>query len=142
MDRGGQFTEWHRPVYKYGRQKRIEKFSSMHPTVMNFAHADGSVKAVAQDVDGDLLVGLSSIAGNEILARRQRIEHQKNKLEFWRWRDRSSCTLCQLDGYLVWLRSRSSRQPPRQAASENTGSKFNAGKDTTGQIVGYEFSSI
>ena len=65
---GAQFTEWHRPVYKYGRQKRIEKFSSMHPTVMNFANADGSVKAVSQDVDGDLLVGLSSIAGSEVLA--------------------------------------------------------------------------
>lgn len=65
---GGQFTEWHRPAYKYGRQKRLEKFSSMHPTVMNFANADGSVKGVSQDIDGDLLVGLSTIAGSEILA--------------------------------------------------------------------------
>ncbi len=63
---GPQFTEWHRPIYKYGRQKRIEKFSSMHPTVMNFANADGSVRGINQDVDGDLLVGLSSIAGSEI----------------------------------------------------------------------------
>lgn len=62
---GAQFTEWHRTVYRYGRQKRIEKFSSMHPTIMNFAHADGSVKAYSQDVDGELLVGLSSIAGAE-----------------------------------------------------------------------------
>lgn len=65
---GAQFTEWHRPIYRYGRQKRIEKFSSMHPTIMNFAYADGSVKALSQDVDGDLLVGLSSIAGSEIVA--------------------------------------------------------------------------
>lgn len=62
---GGQFTEWHRPVYRYGRQKRIEKFSSMHSTIMNFAHADGSVKAYSQDVDGDVLVSLSSISGSE-----------------------------------------------------------------------------
>ncbi len=64
---GGQVTEFHRPVYKYGAQKRIEKFSSMHPTVMNFALADCSVRAVQHDVDGDLLVGLSSIAFQEIV---------------------------------------------------------------------------
>lgn len=63
---GPQFTEWHRPIYKYGRQRRIEKFSAMHPTVINFAHADGSVKAYSQDVDGDLLVGLSSMSGSEV----------------------------------------------------------------------------
>ncbi len=39
----------------------------MHPMVMNFAFADCSVKAISQDVDGDLLVGLSSIAGSELL---------------------------------------------------------------------------
>ncbi len=65
---GGQFTEWHRPIYRYGRQKRIEKFSSMHPTVMNFAFADSSVKAISQDVDGDILVGLSSMAGSEVFS--------------------------------------------------------------------------
>ena len=62
---GPQFTEWHRPIYKYGHQRRVEKFSSMHPTVMNFAYADGSVKAISQDVDGDLLVGLSTMAYSE-----------------------------------------------------------------------------
>lgn len=65
---GGQFTEWHRPIYKYGRQKRLEKYSAMHSTVMYFAHADSSVKAYSQDVDGDLLVSLSSIGMSDATA--------------------------------------------------------------------------
>jgi prepilin-type N-terminal cleavage/methylation domain-containing protein len=63
---GGQWTEWHRAVYKYGTQKRIERFSSMHPDVIMFSMADGSVRPVSIYVSGDVLVGLSSIAGGEI----------------------------------------------------------------------------
>lgn len=64
---GGQWTEWHRSVYRYGRQKRIERFSSMHPTVIQFAMADGSVHAISIDVEGELLVELSTMDCGEIV---------------------------------------------------------------------------
>ena len=60
---GGQWTEWHRRVYQYGGQKRIEKFSSMHNGVVQFAMADGSVRAIT--LDDDTLVEFSSMAGGE-----------------------------------------------------------------------------
>ncbi|MCC6508381.1 MAG: DUF1559 domain-containing protein [Pirellulaceae bacterium] len=63
---GPQWTEWHRPIYNYARHKRVEKFSSMHPMVINFAFADGSTKPLSEDIDGDLLVALSSMAGQEV----------------------------------------------------------------------------
>ncbi len=40
---GPQWTEWHRPVYGYQGQKRVERFSSMHPGIVYFARVDGSV---------------------------------------------------------------------------------------------------
>lgn len=61
---GGQWTEWHRSVYGYAWQKRAERFSSMHNRILQFTMADGSVRALS--IDGDLLVELSSIAGQEV----------------------------------------------------------------------------
>lgn len=58
---GGQWTEWHRRIYNYVGQKRIEKFSSMHNGIVQFALADGSVRSLT--LDDDTLVELSSIAG-------------------------------------------------------------------------------
>ena len=61
---GGQWTEWHRRVYNTPWLKRVEKFSSWHNRVLNFAMADGSVRSLS--IEDDILIDLSSIAGNEI----------------------------------------------------------------------------
>lgn len=63
---GGQWTEWFRAVYKYGHQKRIERFSAMHPDIIMYAMADASVRAISLDVEGNMMVALSSIQGGEV----------------------------------------------------------------------------
>lgn len=63
---GPEWTEWHRGVYRYGHQKRVEKFSSMHAGVIQFAMADGSVRSIVLEAADDQLVGLSSMAGGEV----------------------------------------------------------------------------
>lgn len=61
---GPQWTEWHRSVYPYAGERRVEKFSSMHNGVIHFALADGSARSLS--VEGNLLVELSSIAYGEL----------------------------------------------------------------------------
>ncbi len=64
---GPQWTEYHRPVYKYGIEKKVEKFSSQHPGIIQFAMADGSVRTLPDNIDGDMLVAMSSMAGGEVI---------------------------------------------------------------------------
>jgi hypothetical protein len=51
-------SEW--PNYKCNRS-----WGSRHPTTLNWAIADGSVQAINNDVDLDLLMAMASIDGRE-----------------------------------------------------------------------------
>lgn len=63
---GPEWTEWHRAVYGYGHGKRVEKFSSMHKGLIQFAMADCSVRVIVLEAANDQLIPLSSMAGGEV----------------------------------------------------------------------------
>lgn len=64
---GPMFTEWHRPVYGYQNQKRWNLFTSFHPGVVNFALADGSVRSLANTLDPNVLINMSSMAEGNVV---------------------------------------------------------------------------
>jgi type II secretory pathway pseudopilin PulG len=58
---GSQNTEWHRPVYNYGSQKRWNLFTSLHSgNLVNFANADGSIRSVQMSIDPQILIDASA----------------------------------------------------------------------------------
>ena len=46
-----------------------EKFGGLHPGVTQFVYLDGHVQAIANDVDDAALMGLSTVGGEEIVAK-------------------------------------------------------------------------
>lgn len=64
---GPEWSEWHRTVYGYAHQKRVEKFSSMHYGLIQFAMADCSVRAIPLEAANDPLVELTTMAGGEVI---------------------------------------------------------------------------
>lgn len=65
---GPNWTEWHRTVYGYQGQKRWNLFSSFHPGgIINFARADGSVSALSDSIDPQVLIWASSMADGNVI---------------------------------------------------------------------------
>lgn len=48
--------------------QQVPNFRSPHPGIANFAMADGSVKAIKNSIDPNIYVGLSTMAGGEVIS--------------------------------------------------------------------------